>query len=44
MRVGLTGYYRKFIKHVIISWSLNTLLKKGATIVWTDAIKTTFKP
>jgi hypothetical protein len=41
--LGITGYYRKFIKHyAIISQPLTGLLKKGALYVWTDASETAF--
>jgi hypothetical protein len=41
--LGITGYYRKFIKHyAIISQPLTGLLKKGALYVWTDTSETAF--
>jgi hypothetical protein len=41
--MGLSGYYRKFIKHyAIISQSLTALLKKGALFVWMPATDETF--
>jgi hypothetical protein len=41
--LGLTGYYRKFIKHyAIISQPLSVLLKKGALFIWTNATETAF--
>lgn len=42
--LGLSGYYRKFIKHyAIISQPLTALLKKGALFVWTDATEVAFQ-
>lgn len=42
--LGLSGYYRKFIRHyAIISNPLTSLLKKGAVFVWTDAQETAFQ-
>jgi hypothetical protein len=42
--LGLTGYYRKFIKHyAIISQPLSALLKKGALFIWTDATEIAFQ-
>lgn len=42
--LGLSGYYRKFIKHyAIISQPLTALLKKGVLFVWTDAAETAFQ-
>lgn len=36
--LGLSGYYRKFIKHyAIISQTLSNLLKKVTLFIWTDA-------
>jgi hypothetical protein len=41
--LGLTGYYRKFIKHyAIISQPLTNLLKKGVLFVWTVGTETAF--
>jgi hypothetical protein len=41
--LGLTGYYRKFIKHyAIICQPLSVLLKKGALFIWTNATETAF--
>jgi hypothetical protein len=41
--LGLSGYYRKFIRHyAIISQPLTTLLKKGTFFVWTPATETAF--
>lgn len=42
--LGLTGYYRKFIKHyAILSQPLSALLKKGVMFVWTDNTETAFQ-
>lgn len=42
--LGLSGYYRKFIRHyAIISQPLTALLKKGALFHWTDAQETAFQ-
>jgi len=42
--LGLTGYYRKFIKHyAILSQPLSALLKKGVLFVWTEATETAFQ-
>jgi hypothetical protein len=42
--LGLSGYYRKFIRHyAILSQSLTALLKKGVFFVWTDAQDTAFQ-
>uniref|UniRef100_A0ACD5WUZ7 Uncharacterized protein n=1 Tax=Avena sativa TaxID=4498 RepID=A0ACD5WUZ7_AVESA len=42
--LGLTGYYRKFIKHyAILSQPLSALLKKGGMFVWTDVTKAAFQ-
>jgi hypothetical protein len=42
--LGLSGYYRKFIRHyAIISQPLRTLLKKGALFVWTPDTETAFQ-
>jgi hypothetical protein len=41
--LGLTGYYRKFIKHyAVISQPLTALLKKGVIYVWTDVTESSF--
>jgi hypothetical protein len=41
--LGLSGYYRKFIKHyAIISQPLTALLKKGVLFVWTPAATEAF--
>lgn len=42
--LGLSGYYRKFIKHyAVLSQPLSALLKKGALFIWTDATETAFQ-
>jgi hypothetical protein len=42
--LGLSGYYRKFIKHyAIISQPLIQLLNKGSLFVWTTATNTAFQ-
>lgn len=42
--LGITGYYRKFIKHYgIISRSLTQLLKKGAIFQWTAVTDQAFQ-
>jgi hypothetical protein len=42
--LGLTGYYRKFIKHYgMISRPLTQLLRKGATFQWTPTTETAFR-
>jgi hypothetical protein len=42
--LGLSGYYRKFIKHyAIISQPLTELLKKGTLFVWTEITETAFQ-
>jgi hypothetical protein len=42
--LGITGYYRKFIRHyAIISQPLTALLKKGSLYVWTDSTETAFQ-
>lgn len=41
--LGLTGYYRKFIKHYgLISKPLSDLLKKSSPFVWTSRTKEAF--
>ena len=42
--LGVTGYYRKFIRnYAIISQPLTVLLKKGVLFVWTPAAETAFQ-
>lgn len=42
--LGLSGYYRKFIKHyAIISQPLTALLKKGALFFWIEAAEIAFQ-
>jgi len=42
--LGITGYYRKFIKHyAIISQPLTRLLKKGTLFLWTTTVETAFQ-
>ncbi|WVZ54417.1 hypothetical protein U9M48_005213 [Paspalum notatum var. saurae] len=41
--LGLTGYYKKFIKHYgMISRPLNNLLKKGVQFIWTHEVHNAF--
>lgn len=41
--LGLTGYYRKFIRHYgIISKPLTVILKKGQVFAWTSKTETAF--
>jgi hypothetical protein len=42
--LGLTGYYRKFIKHyAVISQPLTQLLRKGAHFLWTGDTEVAFR-
>lgn len=42
--LGLTGYYRRFIKHYgLISRPLSNLLKKGVSFVWTTTTEKAFQ-
>jgi hypothetical protein len=42
--LGLSGYYRKFIRHyAIIRQPLTQLLKKGSLFIWTDASEVAFQ-
>ena len=42
--LGITGYYRKFIKNYsMLSRPLTLLLKKGTPFVWTSSTKTAFQ-
>jgi hypothetical protein len=42
--LGLTGYYRKFVKHYgLVSRPLSNLLKKNTPFVWTSDVETTFQ-
>lgn len=42
--LGLTGYYRRFIRHYgIISKPLSDMLKKGVAFVWSTSANTTFE-
>lgn len=42
--LGITGYYRKFIRqYAVISQPLTQLLKKGSLFIWTDATEVAFQ-
>ena len=42
--LGLTGYYRKFIKnYALLGRPLSDLLKKGVPFVWTSVTETAFQ-
>lgn len=42
--LGITGYYRKFIRHyAVISQPLTALLRKGVLFIWTDATEVAFQ-